>query len=92
MSSINDLIRLIRRISKEEFRPSFFYAEITNISPLRLAFNGLELISEQIMLTNTSKTLITSNNMLKGDTVLIKANYEDDNSIYSVLLVDKVVK
>lgn len=91
MSGINELIRIIRDQGMKDYRPSFFYAEVTSASPLRLKFKGFELVTEQIIHTNTSKALISANNLKIGDTVLVKANYDDDNSIYSVLIIDKVV-
>lgn len=83
---------MIREEAKKTHKASFFYAEVTNITPLKLAFSGFVFISEQIRLTSVADALIKSNSLKIGDTVLIKINYDDDNSIHSILVVDRVVK
>lgn len=65
--------------------PSFFIGQITNIKPLRIKFNNIDLVEEQLMFTNSSNTLRDSFN--QGELVLILV--QDSGTI---ILLDKVVK
>lgn len=83
--SILDFIDMIEEIGGSKYSPSFFIGEITNIVPLKIKFNEIEIVRDQMLFTSTLSNIAST--FKKGDMVILFLN--DDGTI---VLIDKVVR